>query len=1260
MVDITVFTPHKERIRLSMRQLYTHILSFLFSFFFLAGNFLVSDCYAQPGKDGALTVTGVDQVLNRYTIVTGNVTLGTNTITVTNIATHLGGLSCGDLILVIQMQGASISSADNATYGNITNYNNAGNYEYKYVKAVNGNTIRVEGTFANSYTASGHVQVIKVPQYTTLIINAGASVTATPWNGQTGGVVALTAQNTITVNGTIQVDTAGFRGGKVDPNTSTDTGGPYAFYKAIQNTGGGEKGESIAGFQTDYDLLGGRYGRGAPANGGGGGNAHNAGGGGGANGNNGLPWTGQGVMCATCTGAAAWALDPGFIANSNARTNSSGGGRGGYTRGIQEADALTNPPSDVAWGPNYRFEGGGIGGRPLVANTTNRIFLGGGGGAGDANNNSGADGGNGGGIIYLLAPVITGTGVLSANGENGGDTQFPHIDAPSGGGAGGSIVIQSTSLTGLSLRANGGKGGDQGIPFNSLSFPESEGPGGGGGGGYVAVPSGHTAAISINSGSNGITNTFALTEFPANGSTSGNTGLQTTWATTPLVFNTTICQKPQLAVAKKANLATPIQEGTTRTFTYTIEVSNTGTGTATEVEIRDNLAAIVAPGVAFTGNFSETFTGTAAKTATVTPPANSTNLVFGTYMIPAASSVQLSFEVTFAATVPIGTYNNSAQVFLDDPTSVTPVKVSPGGIYADTNPVTGSNYDGSSSTAEDVAVIGNLPPVGQNTTVTTPEDTPYPIKPTDFGYSDPENDAWTNLIVSTLPTKGILELVIGGIRTPIVAGQVIPVAQVGNLVYTPPANESGSPYTSFTFQVQNSLAISANSYTFTIQVTPVNDPPVANPDNATTSEDTPVAIDVKANDTDIDSNLDPKTVVITTPPAHGTVSVNPTTGVVTYTPDPNYSGPDSFQYTIKDIQGAVSNVATVSLTVTPVNDPPVAQTIADTLINPNLPSAPLPLKTTILDKKLFATDVDGAVQTYTIVSVPATGRLFYLNNGLPQPVAANTLLTPAQAATLSYETSDGYAGIVSFTYLATDANGASSSTATYTLTVINIPVALDDRGIDGKGIRVLLGSGIPVVVATNDTDLDKGRFTPAFSELNEASVQVLIQPKHGSAMVQNGVIVYTSSGEFSGKDSLTYLICDRTPTNVGLGKTPLCDTAVVVFTILEPFIPNGFTPNGDGQHDYFIVENPTNEPLELKIFNRWGALVYETSDFQQDVLQYGPDEKPINFSTARSDWQGQSNRGVRIGEDLPDGTYFAVIKYKTSGFSKTKSLTIIR
>src|SRR5205814_2338566 len=140
---------------------------------------------------------------------------------------------------------------------------------------------------------------------------------------------------------------------------------------------------------------------------------------------------------------------------------SSGGGRGGYSYGANNGDALTQAPGNAAWGGDNRQHRGGRGGRPLANDPLARLFAGGGGGAGDANNNAGGAGGAGGGIAYVLAGAVAGagTGSILANGANGIDAIVNGVsaDAPGGAGAGGTIVVMAPTVTGLTLAASGGR-----------------------------------------------------------------------------------------------------------------------------------------------------------------------------------------------------------------------------------------------------------------------------------------------------------------------------------------------------------------------------------------------------------------------------------------------------------------------------------------------------------------------------------------------------------------------------------------------------------------------------------------------------------------------------------------------------------------------------------------------------------------------------------------------------------------------------------
>jgi len=594
---------------------------------------------ATPGKDGALTITAPNTIVNTYTALAANAASGNTSISVTNAAAL--GATPGDLLLIIQLQGATINTADTPTYGNVTSYNNSGNYEFVTIFSVAGNTLNLPpcgGALQHNYTASGHVQVVRVPQYTTLTINAGASITAPAWNGTTGGVAAVHVQNTTTVNGAIDVTGLGFRGGVRENNTTPPVANkPGYIYN--DSFSGAEKGESIAGFQADYDALGGRYGRGAPANGGGGGNAHNAGGGGGANGDSGLIWNGQGNPDNSVAGwTTAWNLDP----TLNSGTTSSGGGRGGYTFSFSN-DALTVPPGNAAWTGDYRQERGGLGGHPLTSNPLNRLFFGGGGGAGDGNNNASAYGGSGGGLVFVISNVVTGTGTVQANGANGPNTIPNHNDAPGGGGGGGTVIVSATTLSGIAINANGGKGGNQLITNN-----EAEGLGGGGGGGLIAT-SGGAVVISVNGGLNGTTTSAAVTEFVPNGATRGGVG--NTSNVVPTLTNS-----PCLGVAKTV---TDITGSNPFFITLSIVVVNIGTEPLNNVQVTDDLSATfgatpfvvtVPPSVVFTSG-SGTLTGNAGFDGST----NINLLTSGTLSVGATAVITFTVQVTGT-----GVFNNTA------------------------------------------------------------------------------------------------------------------------------------------------------------------------------------------------------------------------------------------------------------------------------------------------------------------------------------------------------------------------------------------------------------------------------------------------------------------------------------------------------------------------------------------------------------------------------------------------------------------------
>ncbi|NJL11764.1 MAG: T9SS type B sorting domain-containing protein [Microscillaceae bacterium] len=141
----------------------------------------------------------------------------------------------------------------------------------------------------------------------------------------------------------------------------------------------------------------------------------------------------------------------------------------------------------------------------------------------------------------------------------------------------------------------------------------------------------------------------------------------------------------------------------------------------------------------------------------------------------------------------------------------------------------------------------------------------------------------------------------------------------------------------------------------------------------------------------------------------------------------------------------------------------------------------------------------------------------------------------------------------------------------------------------------------------------------------------------------NGNFSYTPSESFVGVDSVRYEVCDNGQGSVS-GQIRKCAEAVIYFQVLgceTVFIPEGFSPNGDGINDRLVILGNERFRIQLKVFNRYGNLVYESEDYQDD-------------------WDGKANRGNLIGDRLPDGTYFYVVDLRNGQSPLRRYLTIRR
>ena len=380
--------------------------------------------------------------------------------------------NAGDTVLIIQMKGAAIDSSNTANFGTVTDYKNAGNYELNYVKSKAGNVIELKNELSRQYNIpTGKVQLIRVPYFKDIILSD--TLTCLPWDGNKGGVLVLNVADNITMNADINVSGKGFKGGlSKNPFSNTLSCAKNDFSYPGTSIISAEKGESVheAGLQNTY-------GKGANANGGGGGNGHNSGGGGGS--------------------------------------NSGSGGLGGY-----QLEACGNSP----------FDNRGIGGKPLeINNSINKIFLGGGGGSGHTDNINGIDmnGGNGGGIAIIISNSLTNNGhKIISNGTDAqtcnNNTNICH-DGSGGGGAAGSVLMQSNSyINNLTVETKGGNGGN--LVIYNLFGAGRIGPGGGGGGGAIWLSQNALPSTIITNSSGGLNGTILQDNNNTWGATQGQNG----------------------------------------------------------------------------------------------------------------------------------------------------------------------------------------------------------------------------------------------------------------------------------------------------------------------------------------------------------------------------------------------------------------------------------------------------------------------------------------------------------------------------------------------------------------------------------------------------------------------------------------------------------------------------------------------------------------------------------------------------------------
>lgn len=298
------------------------------------------------------------------------------------------------------------------------------------------------------------------------------------------------------------------------------------------------------------------------------------------------------------------------------------------------------------------------------------------------------------------------------------------------------------------------------------------------------------------------------------------------------------------------------------------------------------------------------------------------------------------------------------------------------------------------------------------------------------------------------------------------------------------------PETVYHYRVtsEDSSGNAASSLDYTFTTLPGNHPPDAVDDASATDEDVPVLIDLTGNDTDPDPG-DVLAVSSITDPPNGAV-INHGNGTATYTPDPDFFGTDSFTYTIDDGHGGTDS-ANVTVTVDPVNDPPVANDDTATVVEDGGP-----ITIAVLSNDSIAPDV-GESLSITAVTQGSIGGVELTGGG----------------TTLEYTPSMNAFGADSFGYTVSDGNGGTANaTVSVTVTPVNDPpIALaDNYAIDEDNtLNVDAGSG----VLANDGDVE-----------NDALSAVLVAVAGNGSVSLNadGSFTYTPDPDFNGTDAFSY------------------------------------------------------------------------------------------------------------------------------------------
>ena len=416
-------------------------------------------------------------------------------------------------------------------------------------------------------------------------------------------------------------------------------------------------------------------------------------------------------------------------------------------------------------------------------------------------------------------------------------------------------------------------------------------------------------------------------------------------------------------------------------------------------------------------------------------------------------------------------------------------------------------------------------------------------------------------------------------------------------------------------------------------MTSVNDAPVANVDTDTVAEDGSVVVDVVANDTDVDGTIDPTTVTITTQPAHGSVAVNATTGEVTYTPDANYNGSDSFEYTVKDNDGATSNPAAVNLTVTSVNDAPIVVEDVYSAVEGSVLSA----------ESVLANDSDVEGDAISVFSVASDGNgtnsqavdgTSTFTTALGGTVVMNSDGTFTYTAPILNHTTDGLVEQDYIYYQATDGTDASVWQKIELNVTDTAPTAMDDQdsvGYGGEAVgNVITGDGgndvTPDVLGEDATQIAAVIYNGTNYNSFDVNGNVVLTTDNGTLTLnQDGTYTYDSAyvvGTVSGTDEIDWNDANIGYYGITSGNDPFDSNGNLDMSVLTQSNSDNVNfndSNGLG------VDNTKVDDNEYLVFDLNG----KTSTVDVELTNFGGSENV--------DWYAYNELGELVGSGSKRG-----------------------